>query len=131
MHYLWMIRWASLCLGNNLELFSHYNNLWFYINIIIEKFKLERLSVLQRFAYTFLKYQIIFLMLTGFVDIFNGSTIAHRILIFLLHIHTFECDLMLQQVFNVFKWFSKFGETHLSICGVIPMCTCALFICGP
>lgn len=42
-------------------------------------------------------------MLTGFVDIFIGSTIAHQNLDIPAAHSTFECDLMLQQVFNVFK----------------------------
>ena len=47
-----MIRWASLYLGNNLESFSYYNNnLWFYVNIIIEKFKLKDFQFYKDFIY--------------------------------------------------------------------------------
>ena len=73
-------------LGNNLELFSYYSSkLWLDVNIIPEKFTLERLPVLQRLVYAFPKYQIIFLMLSCSIGIFNGSTVSLRNLIFLLH----------------------------------------------
>ena len=49
-----MIRWASLYLGNNLESFSYYNNnLWFYVNIIIEKFKLKDFQFYKDFHIPF------------------------------------------------------------------------------